>query len=120
MKLEPSNYLPGWGRCGIANLMKSVENTVYAWMYHAQFNVVDRDTLIDAQAHPKNTKIRWVRVAGYTVLCHWQRSLDEIYRQNRDWMLGGRWIIKREPTVSSLYAHAEWGLAIKNRTLSHP
>ena len=35
---------------------------------HMQFNVVDRDTLIDAQKNPENYKHLIVRVAGYSAL----------------------------------------------------
>ena len=35
---------------------------------HMQFNVVSRDTLIDAQKHPENYKSLVVRVAGYSAL----------------------------------------------------
>jgi formate C-acetyltransferase len=35
---------------------------------HMQFNVVDRDTLLDAQKHPENYKTLVVRVAGYSAL----------------------------------------------------
>ena len=34
--------------------------------YHVQYNVVDRATLLDAQAHPENHKDLIVRVAGYS------------------------------------------------------
>ena len=33
---------------------------------HVQFNVVDKETLLDAQAHPENYKHLVVRVAGYS------------------------------------------------------
>jgi len=33
-----------------------------------QFNVVDRQTLLDAQAHPENYPYLVVRVAGYSAL----------------------------------------------------
>jgi formate C-acetyltransferase len=33
---------------------------------HIQFNVVSRDTLFDAQAHPENYRNLVVRVAGYS------------------------------------------------------
>jgi formate C-acetyltransferase len=33
---------------------------------HIQFNVVDRDTLLDAQAHPERHTDLIVRVAGYS------------------------------------------------------
>jgi formate C-acetyltransferase len=34
--------------------------------YHVQYNVVDRQTLLDAQAHPEEHKDLIVRVAGYS------------------------------------------------------
>lgn len=34
--------------------------------YHVQYNVVDRATLLDAQAHPENHRDLIVRVAGYS------------------------------------------------------
>lgn len=34
--------------------------------YHVQYNVVDRGTLLDAQAHPENHQDLIVRVAGYS------------------------------------------------------
>lgn len=34
--------------------------------YHVQYNVVSRETLLDAQAHPENHKDLIVRVAGYS------------------------------------------------------
>ena len=34
--------------------------------WHIQFNVVDRETLLDAQAHPENHQNLIVRVAGYS------------------------------------------------------
>jgi formate C-acetyltransferase len=45
---------------------------------HMQFNVVSRDTLIDAQKHPENYKNLVVRVAGYSALfTSLSRSLQE-------------------------------------------
>jgi formate C-acetyltransferase len=35
---------------------------------HVQFNVVSRETLIDAQKNPENYKTLVVRVAGYSAL----------------------------------------------------
>ena len=34
--------------------------------YHVQYNVVSRDTLIDAQKHPEKHKDLFVRLAGYS------------------------------------------------------
>lgn len=34
--------------------------------YHVQYNVVDRETLLDAQKHPENHRDLIVRVAGYS------------------------------------------------------
>jgi formate C-acetyltransferase len=34
--------------------------------YHVQYNVVDKATLLDAQAHPEKHKDLIVRVAGYS------------------------------------------------------
>ena len=34
--------------------------------YHVQYNIVSRETLIDAQLHPENHKDLIVRVAGYS------------------------------------------------------
>ena len=34
--------------------------------YHVQYNVVSKETLLDAQAHPENHKDLIVRVAGYS------------------------------------------------------
>ena len=34
--------------------------------YHVQYNVVSRDTLIDAQLHPEKHRDLIVRVAGYS------------------------------------------------------
>ena len=45
---------------------------------HMQFNVVSRETLLDAQLHPENYKTLVVRVAGYSALfTSLSRSLQE-------------------------------------------
>jgi formate C-acetyltransferase len=45
------SYLKSWGDLGIP---------------HIQFNIVDKDTLLDAQAHPEEHTDLIVRVAGYS------------------------------------------------------
>ena len=55
---------------------------------HVQFNVVNRETLLDAQAHPENYKHLVVRVAGYSALfTTLSRSLqdDIINRTEQGW-----------------------------------
>ena len=44
-------------------MMRTFFNRLHG--YHVQFNVVDRATLLDAQAHPEAHKDLIVRVAGY-------------------------------------------------------
>lgn len=38
--------------------------------YHVQYNVVDKETLLDAQAHPEKHRDLIVRVAGYSAFFH--------------------------------------------------
>ena len=38
--------------------------------HHIQFNVIDKQTLLDAQAHPEEYKDLIVRVAGYSDYFH--------------------------------------------------
>lgn len=55
---------------------------------HIQFNVVSRETLLDAQAHPENYQHLVVRVAGYSALWNTlSRSLqdDIIARTEQGW-----------------------------------
>lgn len=51
---------------GIANLMSLLKSTCSLGIFHAQFNVVDRETLLKAQQYPDDYKDLLVRVAGYT------------------------------------------------------
>lgn len=50
-KLKFAQYLKTWNDLGC---------------YHIQFNVVDKDTLLDAQEHPERYPDLVVRVAGYS------------------------------------------------------
>ncbi|HOD27737.1 MAG TPA: pyruvate formate lyase family protein [Syntrophales bacterium] len=51
MKPVFTSYLRTWGELGIS---------------HIQFNVIDKETLLDAQIHPENHQDLIVRVAGYS------------------------------------------------------
>lgn len=63
MKLEPSVLE---GKQGIAHMMNLLKTLCTLDIYHVQFNVVDREVLIDAQKHPEKHKGLLIRVAGYT------------------------------------------------------
>lgn len=53
------------GDQGLLNFAAVVRNYFDKKGMHVQFNVIDRETLLDAQAHPENYKDLVVRVAGY-------------------------------------------------------
>ncbi|MCB6200962.1 glycyl radical protein [Extibacter muris] len=63
MKLDPKTVEGAGGTARLMNLLKSVCDL---GIYHIQFNVVSRETLIDAQEHPEKYKGMLVRVAGYS------------------------------------------------------
>lgn len=50
--------------------------------YHIQYNVVDKATLLDAQAHPENHQDLIVRVAGYSAF------FNVLSRQTQDDIIG--------------------------------
>lgn len=56
------------GREGLEKFVAFIQGYFDQKGSHIQFNVVDRDTLLDAQAHPENYKTLVVRVAGYSAL----------------------------------------------------
>lgn len=80
MKFHPSALS---GRSGLENFAALVHTYFDKKGSHMQFNVVSRDTLLDAQAHPENYKSLVVRVAGYSALfTTLSRSLqDDIIRR---------------------------------------
>ncbi|HUU40214.1 MAG TPA: glycine radical domain-containing protein, partial [Desulfatiglandales bacterium] len=51
---------------GITQIMALLKSLCSLGIYHVQFNVVDREKLIDAQQNPEQHKGLLVRVAGYT------------------------------------------------------
>ncbi len=65
MKFHPSALK---GESGIAGFISLIRAFFDQKGMHMQFNVVSRETLRDAQAHPENYKGLVVRVAGYSAL----------------------------------------------------
>jgi len=56
------------GRSGLENFVALIRTYFDEKGSHMQFNVVSRETLLDAQAHPEQYKHLVVRVAGYSAL----------------------------------------------------
>ncbi len=56
------------GEKGLDNFIYLIRSYFDQKGSHVQFNVVDRDTLLDAQKHPEKYKHLVVRVAGYSAL----------------------------------------------------
>ena len=71
------------GREGLEKFVALIRSYFDQKGMHMQFNVVSRETLLDAQAHPENYKHLVVRVAGYSALfTTLSKSLqDEIIRR---------------------------------------
>lgn len=65
MKFHPSALK---GQSGLESFAALVRGYFDQKGSHMQFNVVSRETLLDAQAHPENYKSLVVRVAGYSAL----------------------------------------------------
>lgn len=65
MKFHPTALA---GTHGLENFVSLVRGYFDQKGSHIQFNVVSRETLRDAQAHPENYKSLVVRVAGYSAL----------------------------------------------------
>ncbi|MDD3139801.1 MAG: glycine radical domain-containing protein, partial [Lachnospiraceae bacterium] len=56
------------GERGLDNFVSLIQSFFDQKGSHMQFNVVDRDTLLDAQKNPDSYKHLVVRVAGYSAL----------------------------------------------------
>lgn len=56
------------GEGGLDKLVAYLRAFCRMGIQHIQFNVVSRDTLLDAQAHPENHRDLVVRVAGYSAM----------------------------------------------------
>ena len=63
MKIEPALLA---SENGITQMMALLKSMCSLGIFHVQFNVIDRDVLIDAQKHPEKYKGLLIRVAGYT------------------------------------------------------
>jgi formate C-acetyltransferase len=62
-KFTPSSI---GGQEGIENVASLIRSYFELGGHHIQFNVIDRQTLLDAQKHPEEYKDLIVRVAGYS------------------------------------------------------
>ncbi len=65
MKFHPSALK---GQSGLETFVNLIRGYFDQKGSHMQFNVVSRETLLDAQKHPENYKSLVVRVAGYSAL----------------------------------------------------
>lgn len=63
-KVTPQMLEKEENRRKLIQLLRTFFNRLHG--YHVQFNVVSRDTLLDAQKHPENHRDLIVRVAGYS------------------------------------------------------
>lgn len=60
----------------IDNLVSLLDGYATKGGHHLNVNVLNRETLLDAQAHPENYKDLVVRVAGYSA--HWTVLAKEV------------------------------------------
>jgi len=70
------------GEEGLARFVSYLRSFLDLGLYHVQFNVLDRETLEDARAHPENYRSLLVRVSGYSAY------FVEICRQLQDDIIG--------------------------------
>jgi formate C-acetyltransferase len=63
LKIEPGIMA---GEKGMAHMMSLIKGMCTLDVYHAQYNVVTRETLLAAQRKPEEYKHLLIRVAGYT------------------------------------------------------
>lgn len=63
-KSQPSTLAKEEDKQKLIALLRTFFNRLHG--YHIQYNVVSRETLIDAQKHPEKHRDLIVRVAGYS------------------------------------------------------
>lgn len=63
MKMEPEILA---GEKGLTHMIHLLKTLCTLDVYHAQFNVINRETLLAAQEHPEQHRDLLIRVAGYT------------------------------------------------------
>lgn len=63
MKVEPDMLN---SENGIRQMMALLKSMCSLGLFHVQFNVIDRETLLEAQKHPEQYRGLLIRVAGYT------------------------------------------------------
>ena len=78
---EATYVEPVYKEAGMRNFTNLVRTMLNDYgVYHVQFNTINKETLIDAKAHPENYPTLMVRVAGYSV--YWtdiaERVQDDI------------------------------------------
>lgn len=79
MKIDPEILK---GNDGLRHGMNLLKTMCTLDVYHAQFNVVDRETLLDAQVHPEKHRDLLIRVAGYTAF------FIELGKETQDEIIG--------------------------------
>lgn len=86
MKMEPDLLE---GNNGLTIMMNLLKTLCTLDVYHAQFNVINKETLLAAQRNPEEYKHLLVRVAGYTAF------FVELGKEIQDEIIGrtsiGRW-----------------------------
>ena len=79
-KLNPSSLVEERDKQKLVLLLRTFFDTLKG--YHVQYNVVSRDVLLDAQAHPEKHRDLIVRVAGYSAF------FNVLSRETQDDIIG--------------------------------
>lgn len=70
------------GDDGLQNGMNLIKTMCTLDVYHSQYNVIKRETLLDTQVHPEAHRDLLIRVAGYTAF------FVELGRETQDAIIG--------------------------------